>query len=459
MAQVDASLISAPPPTVALQSPMDAAQKVLTFKDLMLRNQQQQQAVQLQDQQVRDQQTLASLYRQHTNADGTLDTPAIVQGLGQQGSGHLIPGFQTQQQAIAKSQADVASTQVTTQDKSFDLLKKKLDASSATIGSLLSDPNVTQDKVAHSLVQQVQSGMLDQAHAENTFQAMPQPTGDPVADRTALRTWLQQQNLRIADAQTRLAQVTQKPTAMNNGKTTMMVDQNPVTNPGIVGSTMQMQTTPGEDLTAQTTRRGQDLNFDTQNNQVEPTPTGYVVVNKHTNTGNTVMAPNGVQVMQPASPVYKNEQTYQSMVETANAAHQILTRGQPTASGFGKMADSSAAFFGVGTNGAQDAARLEALGGALTASIPRMEGPQSDADRKAYESQAGKVGDSSQPLSTRIAALETVMALQKRYAKFNGGNGVTPQGQPQGSVVPTINPGGLAPTVPGNRPPLNAFNR
>lgn len=458
MTQIDPNIISRGTAPVALQTPIEAAQQGMTLRELMARNQLTQGQLQLQQQGVQDQQTLASLYKQHTNADGSLDAPAIIQGLGQNGSGHLIPGFQTQQQALAKSSADVASTQSKTNDTNFDLVKKKIDASSATLASLLANPNATSDDVAHSLILQTKQGLLDPDHAEQTYQSMPKPTGDPVADRTALRGWLQQQNMRIQTAKDRLEATTPKFTSQTNGQQTFVQDFNPITNPQ-GPAPFQMSATPGEVLKSSTDRRGQDLTYRSANTVVEPTPTGYAVVNKdRPNTSLPVTTPGGLQVMQPTSPVYKNEQTYASMQETARQARAILARGQPTASGFGAMRDSGQQFFGIGSTAQEDAAKLEALGGALTASIPRMEGPQSDADRKAYEAQAGKIGDKTLPVSTRLAALDAVIKLQSQYAKFNGANGVTPPGQPPANQTPIIGPQGNA-APPGARPPLAAFER
>lgn len=459
MTQIDPNIaLGTTPAPVALQSPLQIAQQGMTLQELVARNQLTQGQLQLQKQGVQDQQTLSSLYKQHTNPDGSLDAPGIVRGLGDAGSGHLIPGFQSQQQALAKSQADVASTTSGTANTNYDLAMKKLNASSAALGALLNDPDVTSDKVAHSLVYQVQQGMLDQDHAENTFQSIPKPTGNAVADKQALRTWLQQNNLRIDDAKDRLEQLNPKRVATTDGKTTQYQDFNPVTNPaGPQGFTMQ--TTPGEDQTAATTRRGQDMVFRSANTVVQPTPTGYVVVNKDQPATSVPVTSNGVQVMQPASPTYKNEQTFASMQTAAQQARDILTRGQPTASGFGAMRDSSQQFFGIGSQAQSDAASLEALGGALTASVPRMEGPQSDADRKAYEAQAGKVGDKTLPTSVRIAALDTVLKLQKQYAKFNGGNGTVPPGMVSNQQGPIPPPGQASDAPAGGRPPLSAFER
>ncbi len=106
----------------------------------------------------------------------------------------------------------------------------------------------------------------------------------------------------------------------------------------------------------------------------------------------------------------------QGISEIIANGRAILTGDQaPTASGVGAMADSVGGFFGYSPDGADKAAEMKAVGGALTAKMPRMEGPQSDADRKMYVEMAGQIGDASVPLSQREAALDVVEALWSQY--------------------------------------------
>jgi hypothetical protein len=110
----------------------------------------------------------------------------------------------------------------------------------------------------------------------------------------------------------------------------------------------------------------------------------------------------------------------QQMLSVMNDAEDILKTGRATASGIGNVADIGARVVGVSTPGAQDAARLEALSGWLVANVPRMEGPQSNYDVQNYMTMAGKVGDRTTPIAERLAALEQVKGLQKKYADING---------------------------------------
>jgi hypothetical protein len=56
-----------------------------------------------------------------------------------------------------------------------------------------------------------------------------------------------------------------------------------------------------------------------------------------------------------------------------------------------------------------------------------MEGPQSDADRLLYQQSAADVANPNKPYQTRMAALETVIGLNEKYA-------ATPTAPPPGAV-------------------------
>lgn len=114
------------------------------------------------------------------------------------------------------------------------------------------------------------------------------------------------------------------------------------------------------------------------------------------------------------------------MLDMVTRAKTLLEYGDPTASGIGALLDKGAAFVGKTTQGAQSAAALENIAGALTMSVPRMEGPQSNLDQKLYESMAGKVGDRTLPVAERKAALAEVERLQKKYAGVSQGESAAP---------------------------------
>lgn len=99
-------------------------------------------------------------------------------------------------------------------------------------------------------------------------------------------------------------------------------------------------------------------------------------------------------------------------------AIDLLKQG-PTSSLLGVGIDKALGAAGMSTKGADTAAQLETLSGWLTANVPRMEGPQSNADVENYRTQAAAVGNPTKPISQRLAAAEEVQRLQKKYADLN----------------------------------------
>ena len=126
----------------------------------------------------------------------------------------------------------------------------------------------------------------------------------------------------------------------------------------------------------------------------------------------------------------KKEQTKSGLGDALTEARNILTGtneltgtpGQkplPTASGAGSIVDYLGNIVGQAPRGQNEAKRLEVVAGILTSKVPRMEGPQSDKDVDLYKKMAGDVGNSGLPISTRLAALDTMQKLFSKYERFN----------------------------------------
>jgi hypothetical protein len=106
-------------------------------------------------------------------------------------------------------------------------------------------------------------------------------------------------------------------------------------------------------------------------------------------------------------------------IKLIDQAEKLLDKA--TASLTGTGVDVLAGAVGMSTEGAKAAAQLKAIQGALVAKMPKMSGPQSDKDVLLYREMAGQVGDSTLPVGTRKAALETIRQIQERYAKIPEG--------------------------------------
>ena len=108
----------------------------------------------------------------------------------------------------------------------------------------------------------------------------------------------------------------------------------------------------------------------------------------------------------------------------------------PTATGSdaGAAVDRAARVFGLSSNGADAAAQLKALQGALISKMPKMSGPQSDKDVQLYREMAGQIGDPAIPASQRLAAMKTVEELHRKHVPQTDVAG-QPQQQPQQRTV------------------------
>lgn len=109
-----------------------------------------------------------------------------------------------------------------------------------------------------------------------------------------------------------------------------------------------------------------------------------------------------------------------------------------TGSGIGAGVDVLAGKLGAGTKGAQAIAKLEVLSYPLLSNVPRFEGPQSDYDVQVYKQAAGDFGNASKPVATRLAALDAMITILKKYDKagkndWTFGSGSKEQSAPQGT--------------------------
>ena len=112
----------------------------------------------------------------------------------------------------------------------------------------------------------------------------------------------------------------------------------------------------------------------------------------------------------------EKREAMKNLPEMLDEAEAILTGKQlPTGSGFGALADYTAAFFGGTLPGGREASQMKAVGNAILMSMPRMEGQQSDKDVVIYREQAGRLADPSVPVEQRKSALNIIRKLNEKY--------------------------------------------
>lgn len=107
------------------------------------------------------------------------------------------------------------------------------------------------------------------------------------------------------------------------------------------------------------------------------------------------------------------DETY-SLIKPINDAIK-----QSTGSGIGSSVDNAAALIGAGTKGREAIARLRVLSYPILSNVPRFEGPQSDYDVQVYRQAAGDFANDKEPVSVRLAALDSMVSILKKYDKAN----------------------------------------
>lgn len=97
------------------------------------------------------------------------------------------------------------------------------------------------------------------------------------------------------------------------------------------------------------------------------------------------------------------------------AATDILNSGAPSSGRLQNIGTGIGEFFGKSSEASQADSQLEVIGAGLTSKVPRFEGPQSDKDTAMYKAAAGDVANPNKPIQSRMAALQTMIAINKKY--------------------------------------------
>ena len=174
----------------------------------------------------------------------------------------------------------------------------------------------------------------------------------------------------------------------------------------------------GQDISAQTTRRGQDLQYapDVVANTVTDAAGNVTQFNRF---GEVIGKPGAVGKPSATFEKTKTLQAQQSKDLTllTKELESITKDGglidQSTGSGAGRLRDVAAGFVGQSTTGSEAIARLKPIADMALKMVPRFEGPQSDKDTLSYREAAGQLADPSIPNATRKAAGRELMRLMK----------------------------------------------
>lgn len=123
----------------------------------------------------------------------------------------------------------------------------------------------------------------------------------------------------------------------------------------------------------------------------------------------------------------------ETALKAIQEARGAIARGSSGAIGTG-IANASS-LLGISSPESQANAQLGVISANLTLSVPRMEGAQSELDRKMYERAAADVGNTMKSADDRLAALDLMEKLTKKYPKSGA-----PSQQPRGNVPTFASP-------------------
>jgi len=97
------------------------------------------------------------------------------------------------------------------------------------------------------------------------------------------------------------------------------------------------------------------------------------------------------------------------------ATAETLATGKPSSGAVDNLFTIIGEAAGYGGDASKADAALKIFGEKLTSFVPRFEGPQSDKDTASYRIAAGDVGNANKPIATRMAAVQTMIGLNKKY--------------------------------------------
>lgn len=152
MTEVDPNIALGVRP-VQFSQPLDLATGAMKLRNLGLQGQNEQITLEQNQRALRDQKTIADLYRANTQPDGSVNHAGVVQGLAQAGLGDKIPAYQQGVASAAKGTTEASAADL-------ELHKKRLDILNSGLSSLLSKPNLTHDDVTAQINNYVNQGLI-----------------------------------------------------------------------------------------------------------------------------------------------------------------------------------------------------------------------------------------------------------------------------------------------------------
>ena len=185
-------------------------------------------------------------------------------------------------------------------------------------------------------------------------------------------------------------------------------------------------TARGQNMSDARAREANDLQRNAARTQIVVDPTmGVLAVDKGSRTFEPVRNASGAPI--PGEATVAAKKRTDQLQYGIDEARKLLPIA--TGSGIGAMRDAAGSMVGISSQANDAATQLETLSGWMTSNVPRMEGPQSNADQVLYQRMAADVGNRKLPVSARLKAVDTVDKLMKKYSG-QGQIQAAPQAQP-----------------------------
>jgi hypothetical protein len=152
-------------------------------------------------------------------------------------------------------------------------------------------------------------------------------------------------------------------------------------------------------------------------------PTGQSKANPYAPSSMPVYEPDpSLTPKQNRELAVKFSEENQKLVKNAKNSFDLLKEaagtlrtGNPSSGRGENIITGAREFFGGGGETSKADAILTIYGTKLTQQVPRFEGPQSDKDTALYQAAAGDIGNPNKPIPTRLAAVQTMVDLNKKY--------------------------------------------
>lgn len=337
----------------------------------------------------------------HEQRIGAMEGTGLPQGFTQADA--LRKTLIEQQKAAAQAAKDQAEAKA----KEYALTRQKLEHGVQWL-QVAQNPQ----QAAQMFADGVRKGYWGMQDAQQQAQGIPQ-------DPAQFQMWKRTQLAQILDA----AKLLPVQVSEDQGATRMFGTRDPLTGALTQNASVPITQSANSAATVAATIRGQNLTDArardnneiqraAQRTQIVDTPNGPMLVDKGTAQGRPVIAGDGKPV--PGENAMKREAGAKRVLSLLDQAEKLIP--DATGSYAGAAADTAARVVGAAPGGAQAIAKLKALEGSLLAEMPRMEGPQSNADVQMYKQAAGELGDPTAPRANKLAALETIREIQSRYA-------------------------------------------